>query len=125
MTYAGMLSFIYAQLEKEDPRVQAAYDWITRHYTLDENPGLGMQGLYYNYHTMAKALAVYGTEKLRVNGRKDEVDWRKELLEKLIELQEGDGYWKNESGRWWENDPVLVTAYATLAMDMEITLTGY
>jgi squalene-hopene/tetraprenyl-beta-curcumene cyclase len=123
MTYAGLLSFIYAQLEKEDPRVQAAYDWITRHYTLEENPGLGLQGLYYNYHTMAKALAVYGEEKIKVKGRQDKVDWRKELLEKLIELQKGDGYWVNDHGRWWENDPVLVTAYSVLAM--EIALSRY
>ncbi|MGA1840579.1 MAG: prenyltransferase/squalene oxidase repeat-containing protein [bacterium] len=123
MTYAGLLSFIYAQLEKNDPRVQAAYEWIKKHYTLEENPGLGMQGLYYNYHTMAKALAVYGEEKIPVKGRIDSVEWRKELLSKLIELQKGDGNWVNENGRWWESDPVLVTAYSVLAM--EIALSGY
>ncbi|MGA1875406.1 MAG: prenyltransferase/squalene oxidase repeat-containing protein [bacterium] len=123
MTYAGLLSFIYAQLERDDPRVQAAYQWITRHYSLDENPGLGQQGLYYNYHTMAKALAVYGEEKIPVEGREEKVAWRKELLEKLIELQKGEGCWLNENGRWWESDPVLVTAYAVLAM--EIALSGY
>jgi squalene-hopene/tetraprenyl-beta-curcumene cyclase len=123
MTYAGLLSFIYAQLEKNDPRVQAAYEWITMHYTLEENPGLGMQGLYYNYHTMAKALAVYGEEKIPVKGQTEGVEWRKELLAKLIELQKGDGHWVNENGRWWESDPVLVTAYSILAM--EIALSGY
>ena len=123
MTYAGLLSFIYAELERDDPRVQAAYNWITRHYTLEENPGLGMQGLYYNYHTMAKALAVYGEEEIRVKGKEDTVEWRKALIEKLIALQKGDGYWVNEHGRWWENDPVLVTAYSVLAM--EIALARY
>ncbi|MGA1825167.1 MAG: prenyltransferase/squalene oxidase repeat-containing protein [bacterium] len=123
MTYAGLLSFIYAQLEKDDPRVQAAFDWIKQHYTLEENPGLGMQGLYYNYHTMAKALAVYGEERIQVQGRKDKINWRKELIEKLIALQKGDGNWVNETGRWWENDPVLATAYSVLAMEM--ALAGY
>lgn len=123
MTYAGLLSFIYAQLEKNDPRVQAAYEWIKKHYTLDENPGLGLQGLYYNYHTMAKALAVYGEERIPVKGRTESAEWRKELLAKLIELQKGDGNWVNENGRWWESDPVLVTAYSVLAM--EIALSGY
>ncbi|MGA1863827.1 MAG: prenyltransferase/squalene oxidase repeat-containing protein [bacterium] len=123
MTYAGLLSFIYAQLERDDPRVQAAYEWITKHYTMEENPGLGMQGLYYNYHTMAKALSVYGEEKIPVKGRTDSVEWRKELLAKLVELQKGDGSWVNENGRWWENDSVLVTAYSGLAM--EIALSGY
>lgn len=121
MTYAGLLSFIYAQLEKDDPRVQAAYDWITQHYTLEENPGLGMQGLYYNYHTLAKALAVYGEDNIQVKGQKTKINWRKELIEKLVELQKGDGYWVNDHGRWWENDPILVTSYAVLAMKIALS----
>jgi squalene-hopene/tetraprenyl-beta-curcumene cyclase len=123
MTYAGLLSFIYANLEKDDQRVQSAFDWIRRHYTLEDNPGMGQQGLYYNYHTMAKALSVYGANEIQVEGKKGKVNWRKDLISKLIELQKGEGDWVNEQGRWWENDPVLVTAYALLSM--EIALAGY
>jgi squalene-hopene/tetraprenyl-beta-curcumene cyclase len=36
MTYAGLLSLIYADVKKNDPRVQAAVDWLSRHYTLEE-----------------------------------------------------------------------------------------
>lgn len=39
MTYAGLKSFLYAGVSKEDPRVQGALGWIRAHYTLDENPG--------------------------------------------------------------------------------------
>ncbi|MEW6379168.1 MAG: prenyltransferase/squalene oxidase repeat-containing protein [bacterium] len=118
MTYAGLLSFIYVNLEKDDPRVQAAYDWIRKHYTVDENPGMGQQGLFYNYHTMAKALAVYGAQEIQVEGRKEKVNWRKELIGKIIGLQKGEGYWVNAEGRWWENDPVLATSYALLSMEI-------
>src|SRR5262249_55421496 len=38
MTYAGLKSFLYAGVNKEDQRVKAAVGWIRRHYTLDENP---------------------------------------------------------------------------------------
>ncbi len=122
MTYAGLLSFIYAEVDKDDYRVRAAYGWVGRHFTLDENPGMGLQGLYYNYHTMAKALTAYGEDVLELpdgNG----VDWRSALVQKLISLQRVDprtgfGYWVNEHGRWWENDPVLVTAYALLALEI-------
>ena len=41
MTYAGFKSMIYAGVEPDDPRVKAAYEWIQKHYTLDENPGMG------------------------------------------------------------------------------------
>ena len=61
MTYAGLKSMIYAGLSREDPRVKAALTYITQHYTLDENPGLGQQGLYYYYHTFAKTMAVLET----------------------------------------------------------------
>ena len=60
MTYAGLKSFLYAGLKKDDMRVKAAMDWIKRHYDLTENPGVGKQGLFYYYHVFAKALAVYG-----------------------------------------------------------------
>ena len=60
MTYAGLKSMIYAGLTRDDPRVKAALKYISRHYTLDENPGLGQQGLYYYYHTFAKTMAVLG-----------------------------------------------------------------
>jgi len=47
MTYAGLKSMIFAGLTADDPRVKAALSWLARHYTLDENPGLGDAGLYY------------------------------------------------------------------------------
>ncbi|MCW0218797.1 MAG: terpene cyclase/mutase family protein, partial [Prosthecobacter sp.] len=58
ISYAGMLSFIYAGLDKSDPRVKAVLQWLSENYTLDENPGVGPEGLYYYYHTMAKALEI-------------------------------------------------------------------
>lgn len=117
MTYAGLLSYIYAQLDKNDPRVTAAYDWLARNYTLEENPGMGKAGLYYYYHTMAKALNAYGGDTLTLqDGTK--VKWREQLAKKLLDLQHADGYWVNDTARWWENDPVLVTSYVVLTLDM-------
>jgi squalene-hopene/tetraprenyl-beta-curcumene cyclase len=54
MTYAGLRSMIYAGLTADDPRIKAARDFISKHYSLDENPGLGQRGLYYYYQTFAK-----------------------------------------------------------------------
>ncbi len=117
MSYAGLLSYIYAQLDRNDPRVKAVYDWLSRHYTLDENPGMGKDGLYYYYHTMAKALSVYGVDNLTLKGGKS-VNWRRDLAKKLIDLQNGDGFWANANGRWWEKDPGLVTAYAVITLEI-------
>jgi len=43
ISYAGLLSYIYAQLKRDDPRVVAALDWLKANYTLDENPGMDQQ----------------------------------------------------------------------------------
>jgi squalene-hopene/tetraprenyl-beta-curcumene cyclase len=39
MTYAGVKSLIYAGVSKDDKRVQAAWEWIRRNYTVERNPG--------------------------------------------------------------------------------------
>ena len=116
MTYAGLLSFIYANVDKDDARVQAAFEWIKEHFTLEENYGMGAQGLYYNYHTMAKALRLYGQSTF-VDAKGIEHDWYREFAEKMIDLQTPDGFWVNESSRWMERDPRLVTAYVILGLD--------
>jgi squalene-hopene/tetraprenyl-beta-curcumene cyclase len=116
MTYAGLLSFIDVNIDKNDPRVQSAADWIQKNFTVDENYGMGKEGLYYNYHTMAKALSLYG-EPTIVDAKGVTHDWYKELADKLISEQRPDGSWKNESSRWLESMPVLVTSYAVLALD--------
>ena len=117
MTYAGVLSFIYANVDKNDPRVQDAVKWIKSHYTLDENPNMGQQGLYYYYHTMAKAMKAYG-EPVITDSNGVQHNWYAELARKLIKLQKPDGSWVNSEDRWFESKPVLSTAYAILALSI-------
>jgi squalene-hopene/tetraprenyl-beta-curcumene cyclase len=115
MTYAGFKSMLYAGLGPEDPRVKAAMDWITKNYTLQENPGLGDAGLYYYYHLFAKALDVAEIDVLE-----DEAGvkhpWRVELLNHLASLQSADGSWTNDNSRWMESDPNLATTFCLLAL---------
>jgi squalene-hopene/tetraprenyl-beta-curcumene cyclase len=115
MTYAGLKSMIYAGLNQNDPRVKAAYEYIRQHYSLEENPGLGQAGLYYYYHTFAKALAMLGKPTL-VDSSGHSHDWRAELVEALAKRQNANGSWVNPADRFLEGDPNLVTAYALLAL---------
>lgn len=117
MTYAGLLSFIYADVKKDDPRVVAALDWLQKNYTLAENPGLEKQGYYYYLHLLTKGLAASGQTTLKTADGK-EVDWAREVALKLINLQAGNGSWANDVARWMEKDPVLVTSYAVLALEI-------
>ncbi|MBX3417762.1 MAG: terpene cyclase/mutase family protein [Pirellulaceae bacterium] len=116
MTYAGLKSFLYAGVDKEDVRVQAALDWIRRHYDLKSNPGMGEQGLYYYYHVFAKALHAMGQEEL-VDSQNVSRRWKVELLDELASRQQPDGSWINGAEeRWYEGDPNLATAYALMAL---------
>ena len=120
MTYAGLKSMVYAQLTRDDARVRAAIDWARKHYTLDENPGMGPEGHYYYLNTFAKALAAYGDEVLQTpDGTSHR--WRAELVRKLLQLQKGEGQWANDkSGRWQESLPELVTSYALISLEIAL-----
>lgn len=116
ISYAGLLSYIYADLDLEDPRVAAVLDWLRENYTLEENPAMGLQGYYYYLHLMSKALATLRLDNLKLKDGRS-IDWRRALAMRLIDLQQTNGSWVNTSGRWWENDPVLVTAYAVMTLE--------
>ena len=71
---------------------------------------------------MVKALAAYGEDDIkRPDG--SSLKWREEVVRKIVSLQrpgekEGQGFWVNDVGRWWESDPVLVTSYMLLALQI-------
>jgi squalene-hopene/tetraprenyl-beta-curcumene cyclase len=115
MTYAGLKSFLYAGLGKDDPRVKAALDWIARHYTLDENPGQKKAGLFYYYHTFAKAMGALGVDEFEDAAGKKHA-WRVELYTKLSGTQAKDGSWVNDDRNFMEDQPELCTAFALLAL---------
>ncbi len=116
MTYAGLKSMIYAGVKKDDPRVKAALEWLRKHYHLEENPGMGAAGLYYYYHTFAKALDALGQDTF-VDDEGVSHAWRAELISELASRQQKNGSWINsENDRWLEGDANLVTAYSLLAL---------
>ena len=116
MTYGGLKSFLYAGVSKEDPRVKAAIDWVRRHYTLEENIGMGNAGLYYYYHTFAKAMDAWG-ENPFVDAAGKKHNWRQELFEALRSRQNADGSWRNKGERTFaEDNQDLCTAFALLSL---------
>ncbi len=120
MTYVGFKSMLYADVSRDDPRVQASYGWIRRYWRLDSNPNMpharSQQGLYYYYHVFAKALRAWGQPVITDTEGKEH-NWREELIDALAARVSPDGSWVNTAGRWEESNPVLVTAYAVLALE--------
>jgi hypothetical protein len=115
MTYAGLKSMIYAGVGQDDSRVKSAIKWLQSHYDLTTNPGIGSSGLYYYYHTFAKALDAIGNPDF-TDEKGIKHDWRSDLLGELVRRQRPDGSWINEDNRWMEGDPNLVTGYVLLSL---------
>jgi len=118
MTHAGLLSLLYAGVDKNDPRLKAAYQWIRANYTVDVNPGAKEnQGYFYYLNAFAKAMYAWGEPEV-VDTAGVSHNWRNDLAGKLLSLQQEDGSWVNrESGRWWEGDPNLCTAWSVTALN--------
>lgn len=133
ITYAGFKSYIYANLKRDDPRVQAAYNWLRENYTLEENPSLGTNGYYYYLITMSRALDAWGEDTIEVvvkteaddgseeaSPKTETRDWSNDLIAKLAEMQNEDGSFRSVDDRWMENNPVLITAYSLIALQHAI-----
>jgi squalene-hopene/tetraprenyl-beta-curcumene cyclase len=129
MTYAGVLSLLHAKLDKRDPRVRAAFDYASRFWTVDEHPGQGQQGIFFYYNIMSRALSAAGADTLPrdIGGATasppSRIYWREEMIKKVLSLQKPDGSWVNDNNRWWENDPILATSYALLALEFASGMT--
>jgi squalene-hopene/tetraprenyl-beta-curcumene cyclase len=115
MTYAGFKSLAYAGLTKDDPRTKAALEWISKNYSVKQNPGQGTAGLFYYYNTFGNALSASGLEKIDTS-QEGARDWRQDLVSELARTQQPDGSWVNANRQWFENDPNLCTSFALLAL---------
>ena len=132
VTYAGFKSMIYANLDRDDPRMVAAMGWIKKNYELHQNPGMPeeqkLQGLFYYYLTKARALNAYGNSSIEVelpavDGAKPKTekrDWANDLIDVVVSQQHEEGWWANTESRWLESQPVLVTAYSLIALQNAI-----
>ena len=118
ITHAGLITLLFAGVDKKDPRVAAAYDWIRANYTVDDNPGTKeKQGFFFYLNAFAKSMKAFGeTEVVDTSGVAH--NWRNDLATKIVSMQGEDGSWVNaDSPRWWEGNPHLCTARAVIALN--------
>ncbi|MFN0126931.1 MAG: prenyltransferase/squalene oxidase repeat-containing protein [Verrucomicrobiales bacterium] len=115
ISYAGLLSLIYAKLSPDDDRVKAVLAWLQDNFSATENPGLGGQGLYYYYHSMAKALTALNLGQLQKSDG-TQIDWRQKIGNQILNAQDPSGSWTNPAARWRESDTAYATALATLTL---------
>ena len=116
MTYAGLKSFLYAGVGKDDPRVKAAIEWISRHYTLDENPGHGPGRACSTTTTPSPRRWTPWARTSSWTRRASSTTGGRSCSTTLKKKQKADGSWANTNGAFLENTPELATAFAVLAL---------
>jgi squalene-hopene/tetraprenyl-beta-curcumene cyclase len=119
MTFAGLKCLTRCGVAKNDPRCQKALEWVSKHYSVDINPGMaagsGGRGLYYYLMTMSRCLQIMGIDEV-VDRDGVKHDWRAEITAALANRQKKDGSWGNDIPAWMEGNTDLCTAYALIAL---------
>ncbi|MEZ4431540.1 MAG: prenyltransferase/squalene oxidase repeat-containing protein [bacterium] len=116
MSFAGLKSLIFTKAKKDDPRVQAVWNWIKANYDWNQHPGMNTTSYYYYLQTAAGALEAFGEANVPdAKGRAR--NWMADLITKVTSLQKSDGSWINENPRYWEGNPILVTARSVITLN--------
>ncbi|MCC7510262.1 MAG: terpene cyclase/mutase family protein [Planctomycetes bacterium] len=114
-TCDGLLSLLAAGVSETDERVKAAASWLDKHPAIDHPAGIPQDdptpwyvAVHY-YHVAVRA------EAWRALGRKG--DWKTQIERHLAASQRANGSFVNENSPLMkENDPVLCTALAVVAL---------
>ncbi|MBI4567894.1 MAG: terpene cyclase/mutase family protein [Planctomycetes bacterium] len=121
MTYSLLSSYLTAGLSKEDPRMQKAWAWVAKRFTVETHPGLkddprhANAGYYYYLCIMAHALRLYGVEEI-TDGQGVVHRWRPELARRVLAIRAKEGHWVNANNAWMEGLPVISTSYVLMAL---------
>lgn len=118
-TADGILSLLAIGVGKSDPRVEAGLAWLRTRHRTDRVPGFPenseenwAEGMLYYY--LAASAQVF--QQLEVPVAPPGKDWRKELVEALVRRQRADGAWQNPNFLMKEDDPLIATTLALMAL---------
>jgi hypothetical protein len=96
---------------------QAAQQWLIDHPAVDRVPGFEdappetgwQQGLLFYYLMSLAQASQFLPEDVRI-------ERRQAILQQLLSMQKEDGRWQNESARMREDDPLIATSFAIVAL---------
>ncbi|MCJ8328713.1 MAG: terpene cyclase/mutase family protein [Lentisphaeria bacterium] len=114
LSLGALKSLNHASAKKDSVEIKKGFDWFNKNFSVKENSGLKDGGLYYYYYMLSSTMNKYTVKYINKS------NWRKQLLIELLGKQKGDGNWVNQNKLWLENDPVLCTSYAIIAMEIAL-----
>jgi squalene-hopene/tetraprenyl-beta-curcumene cyclase len=109
-------------LPDDHPRVAAARDWLSAHFSAEQAPGAfdesqeHLRKALYFYYCNSAARALAACKVREVGPEKSRVRWAEVLAERLLNLQKSDGSWESEWADMKENDPLIATSLAIGAL---------
>jgi squalene-hopene/tetraprenyl-beta-curcumene cyclase len=121
-TADGLRALLACGLPSKYQRVMAARHWLEEHFSASEHPGAYVQdresarpALYYYYCcSVAQAFQAAGVNE--IGAGTDKGSWRKLLANALLERQRPDGSWSNPAVAVREDDPLVATPLAIIAL---------
>ena len=116
MSYAGLLSFIYAEMDKKDQRLKQFSHGLMKITEWMKILVWGSRACIIIITQWPRPYLFLVLMKLLMILAKRDIGKKNYALE-LLNKQDPKGYWLNENGRWWERDPILVTSYAILTLE--------
>lgn len=121
-TADGLRALLACGLPAADDRVLAARSWIERNFTVVDHPGQyvkerhGDRPALYFYYCCSLAQALHALDVREVQTPEGKVAWAEALADELMKRQRADGSWINPTKAVREDEPVLATSLAAIAL---------
>lgn len=114
MTADGLRSLLRTGSPKSGPRATAARAWLRGHFDAAHHPGTYRA----EREEVRDSAWYYWAASLAATWRLDDEpsNWSEELRKELVRRQRDDGSWANELVAVREDDPVVATCFALLAL---------
>jgi squalene-hopene/tetraprenyl-beta-curcumene cyclase len=121
-TADGLRALVLCGRPADDPRVAAARAWLEANFRSDSHPGKYAEdrehnrGAVYYYYCWSVARALLAARLEELQTPRGKVRWAEELADQLVQRQRPDGSWINPLVAQREDDPLVATALAGLAL---------
>jgi prenyltransferase beta subunit len=113
-TADGILALLALSAKTDDPNVVSALAWLTRHHRSDGVPGFDESSAKWRDGMLYYYLAASAQAFRQTRGGPD--GWQVDLVRSLAARQRDDGSFKNASFLMKEDDPLIATTFALLAL---------
>jgi Prenyltransferase and squalene oxidase repeat len=112
-TADGLRALLLCGLPADHVRVTQARAWLTAHFPADRDPGRAAVFFYF-HRSASRAFDALGIQD--IDGPEGNVRWRDAMTEELLGRQLEDGSWANRVLLVREDEPLVATSFAVLAL---------